>query len=139
MGYLRSKSYNTDIQIWAMRNLHPQFKAKKRSEFEIEFKGDLHVKAEFPLYTVCIVYRGSASPVVRVIRPELVADAPHIYTEERTLCLYHPRNFKWSKEKLIANNIVSWTAAWIYFYEVWLEKKKWYGPEASHDILKKQE
>ena len=32
---------------------------------------------------------------------------------------------------------MDWTIAWIYFYEVWLETKIWYGPEASHNNKKK--
>lgn len=115
-----------------MKSRYPQFKAKRKGEFEIEFVGDLHVKPELPIYTVSITYRGSSSPLVRVLEPELVADAKHIYKESKTLCLYHPENFHWTKEKLIALNIVSWTAAWIYFYEGWLQSGVWYGPEAHH-------
>lgn len=139
MAFHRTKPYNTDIQIWAMKSRYPQFKAKRKGEFEIEFVGDLHVKPELPIYTVSITYRGSSSPQVRVISPELVTDAKHIYKESKTLCLYHPENFHWTKEKLIAQNIVSWTAAWIYFYEGWLQSGVWYGPEAHHTIPKIQE
>jgi len=60
-----------------------------------------------------------------------VADPPHFYKESQTLCLYHPKNYHWTKEKLIAKDIVPWTAAWIYFYEIWLQKGVWYGPEAE--------
>ena len=98
----------------------------------------MHVKPELPIYTVSITYRGDLSPLVKVLKPDLVAEPPHIYKESRTLCLFHPANYKWTKEKLIAKEIVSWTAAWIYFYEVWLQKGKWYGPEASHSISKIQ-
>ena len=135
----RTKFYNTDIQIYAMRSCLPQFKAKKRGQYDIEFMGDLFIKPELPVYTVSITYRGDSSPIVRVLKPELVTNPPHIYKESRALCLYHPDNYRWKKEKLIAREIVSWTIAWIYFYEVWLQKGKWYGPEASHTTAKPEQ
>lgn len=121
-----------------MKSRYPQFKTKKRGQYDIEFIGDLVVKPVFPVYTVSINYRGDLRPLVKIIKPELVKDPPHFYKESRSLCLYHPKNFHWTKEKLIAKDIVSWTAAWIYFYEVWQQKGVWYGPEAEHeeDLLK---
>jgi hypothetical protein len=128
-----NKYYNSDIQIGAMKSRYPQFKVKKRGQYDIEFIGDLIVKPVFPTYTVSVTYRGNLRPLVKIIKPELVADPPHFYMESQSLCLYHPKNFHWTKEKLIAKDIVPWTAAWIYFYEVWLQKGMWYGPEAEHD------
>lgn len=130
--YTGNKHYNTDMQVWAMRHRYPQFKAKKRGEYDIEFVGDLIVRPNFPVYTVSITYRGNARPLVKVLNPNLVEYPPHFYQQSCSLCLYHPKNFTWTKEKLIASNIVSWAAAWIYFYEVWLRDKVWYGPEADH-------
>jgi hypothetical protein len=115
-----------------MKSRHPQFKFKKRGQFNIEFTGDILVKPLFPIYTISIVYRGDLIPMVRVIKPELIEEPPHFYHENETLCLYHPKNYRWTKERLIAKDIVSWAAAWIYFYEVWLQKGVWYGPEAEH-------
>ena len=118
-----------------MKCLYPQFKVIRRSTFEIEFIGEIIVKPTFPAYTISITYLGDFQPIVRVIKPVLVENPQHFYKKSQALCLYHPKNFNWIKEKLIARNIVSWAAAWIYFYEVWLRKKKWYGPEAPHDHL----
>ena len=116
-----------------MKNRYPQFKAIKRGYYDIEFIGELLVRSTLPVYTVSINYRGNLRPLVKVIRPELVAEPPHFYAESRSLCLYHPKNYQWTKEKLIAKDIVSWTAAWIYFYEMWLKDGFWYGPEADHN------
>jgi hypothetical protein len=138
MAFHKTKTYNYDIQIWAMRSKYPQFKVKKKSKSEFEFIGDLQVKPEFPLYTVSITYRGSSTPLVKILSPELVSNPPHFYKQSQTLCLYHPDNYKWTKEKLVATDIVSWTAAWIYFYEVWLEKGIWYAPEATHTKTQKE-
>jgi hypothetical protein len=130
-----NRYYNTDIQVCAMRHLFPQFRAIKYGQYWIEFVGTLQVKPSFPVYTVSITYLGDFRPIVKIIRPELVEKPPHFYKKSQSLCLYHPKNYRWAKEKLIAKDIVSWTAAWIYFYEVWLDKKKWYGPEAAHNDL----
>lgn len=119
-----------------MKQRYPQFKSKKRGMYDIEFTGTLKVKPELPTYTISVQYRGNKSPIIKVINPVLVENAPHIYAAERNLCLYHPSDFNWRKEKLIANEIIDWTAVWIYFYEVWLQTDKWYGPEAPHNIAK---
>lgn len=133
----KTKPYNRDIQIQALKSRYPQFKVKRKDKTVIEFIGELHVKPELPVYTVSITYRGSASPIIRVLNPELVADPPHFYKENGSLCLFHPDNFNWTEDKLIAQNIISWTAAWIYFYEVWLQTGKWFGPESHHSSTKK--
>jgi hypothetical protein len=134
--YLKSKYYNSDVQIGAMKSLYPQFKVKKRGQFEIEFTGELQAKPELPIYTISIEYLGDNTPKVKVIRPVLVENPPHFYTQSNTLCLYHPNDYKWRKERLVAKDIVSWTAAWIYFYEAWLQHKVWLGPEADHSAEK---
>jgi len=126
-------NYNTDVQIGAMKNRYPQFRAYKHGQFNIEFVGKLIVKPIFPVYTVSINYRGSLRPIVKILKPVLLENPPHFYRLSQSLCLYHPRNYKWIKEKLIAKDIVPWTAAWIYFYEKWLQTGKWFGPEVAHD------
>ncbi len=52
MSYIKTKYYDTNIQIYAMKKMFPQFKSKIKSRFDIEFVGDLIVKEELPKYTV---------------------------------------------------------------------------------------
>lgn len=118
-----------------MRQRFPQFKVIKRGKYDIEFIGNLQPKPTSHLYTVSITYRGSNTPLVRIVSPKLVDNPPHFYKKENALCLYHSKDFKWKKEKLIAGNIVAWTSAWLYFYELWLRDDKWYGPEVDHGDL----
>jgi len=132
--FQKNKTYNSDIQIWAMKQRYPSFKAKRRDKYDIEFVGEIVVSPVLPTYKISINYRGSAAPVVKVIYPQLVTNPPHFYKTKQALCLYHPSNFNWTKEKLIAHEILEWTAAWIYFYEVWLQTGIWYGPEAKHNV-----
>lgn len=119
-----------------MKLLYPQFKARRKDSIEVEFIGTLSVKSTFPTYIVSILYRGALSPRVKVLAPELVDSPPHFYKNTGSLCLYHPGNYKWQGGKLLAKDIVSWTASWIYFYEIWLRTKIWYGPEAPHSGVK---
>ena len=130
--YNKAKYYNSDIQIYAMKSRYPQFKSLKRGKYDIEFIGDLIVKPEFPTYTVSINYLGNKRPIVKILKPTLDDKPPHFYQFDNSLCLYHSDNYNWTKEKLIAKDIVPWTAAWIYFYEVWLELGVWVGPAVSH-------
>jgi hypothetical protein len=132
--YQKSKPYNADIQVQAMRARYPAFRAVKRRNGEIIFTGQLQVKPELPVYTVRVVYRGDASPQVFVLNPKPVAKAPHIYRDSRSLCLYHKKNFYWHEARLISDEIMGWTVGWIYFYEYWLQTGEWVGPAVPHNI-----
>lgn len=136
MAIYRNKSTKVDNQIGAMRAIYPQFKVKKKTSTQVEFVGELQPKPEFRKFKISVLYRGSLNPQVRVISPDLVENPPHFYKNTGTLCLYHPKDFKWRKDLLVAKHIVPITAAWLYFYEVWLETDKWYGPEAEHKTPK---
>jgi hypothetical protein len=134
--YQKSRYCNPEIQVLAMRSNYPQFNVKRKVRGELEFIGDLIVKPELPIYTISITYRGKLRPIVVVLTPPLVDNPPHVYPGKKDLCLFHPHNYNWTADKLIARNIVPWTAAWIYFYEVWLQTGIWYGPEADHNVPK---
>ena len=126
---------NMEKQIGAMRSMYPSFRAIKKDN-KLIFVGLLQVREDLPEYKVRIEYNGSLDPYVFVDRPKLVDNAPHVYRATKRLCLYHPANYNWNADKLIAKDIVPWTAAWIYFYEYWLRTGEWVGPEAPHGKVK---
>jgi hypothetical protein len=131
--YQKTKPYNTGIQIQAMRARYPQFNAKKHVNGDIVFIGKLQVKPELPVYTVKVLYRGNSRPQVFILDPLPVEGAPHIFPGSGSLCLYHSNNYQWTESKLIAHDIMGWTAGWIYFYEYWLQNNHvWIGPEVPH-------
>ncbi len=132
MNFFNKQKPNVSAQIGAMKSKHPQFKAKYLSYDKVTFVGDLLIKPELPVYTVSVEYRGALSPKVHVIKPKLVENPPHFYKNTESLCLYHSDDFKWDSRKLIAKEIISWTIAWLYFYEAWLQTGKWLGPESHH-------
>ncbi len=128
----KNKPYNVQIQIAAMKARFPLFKIVKHDNREIEFIGDLIVLPELPIYTISILYRGSFRPLVKILNPLLVEDPPHYFKATESLCLYHPDDYNWKQENLIANEIIEWTRGWIYFYEVWKQYNYWYGPVYKH-------
>lgn len=132
MDYCNKPTYHRDdvLQLRTMKAKFPNFKAYKEKG-DLVFKGSLQVEPSFPVYTIEIVYRGNNQPLVSILSPKLKPNAPHRYREGH-LCLYHPNVFHWNGQKLIAKEIITWTAAWIYFYECWKQTGEWYGPEIPH-------
>jgi hypothetical protein len=39
---------------------------------------------------------------------------------------------RWEADSKIAETIIPWTAAWLHFYELYLETGVWRGPQARH-------
>ena len=113
-----------------MKSRFPGFKHSIRSG-KLSFTGDLVILPELPIYNVTITYNGGKIPTVVVNSPELVEKPPHTYPD-KSLCLFHRKNYDWEKDYLIAKNIVDWTASWAFFYEYWLQTGTWVGPEVSH-------
>lgn len=122
--------YSGDRQIAAMRHFFPKCAYKKNGE-QIVFYVRLKVHEKIPEYKVKIIYQGNIPPKVYVVYPEIIENAKHTYSD-KSLCLYHYSNFKWTSSKLVANEIMRWTAAWIYFYEYWLQTGKWIAKEVPH-------
>ncbi len=137
----KKQPYNIEQQVFGMKKLYPQFKVFNKTKYSVSFVGELKVADEFQKYKISINFRGNDHPIAKVLSPKLVDNPPHYYKDPGCLCLYHPRLFKWKREKLISKEIIPLIATWIYFYEVWLQTGKWYGPEAPHDLneLKKLE
>ena len=137
--YFNKRKGNIYAQIGAMNSKFPQMKSKITGKNTVLFTGEVMIKPELPKYEISVEYRGNLSPRVKVIKPKLVEKPPHFYHNTKTLCLYHPKDFKWNANKIIAKEIMSWTIAWLYFYECWLQTDVWYGPEVEHNYENKTE
>lgn len=122
------------IQLESMRVHYPHFHHYYNTDGNLCFTGTVQPSLTMPVYKICVEYRADGMPRVRVIEPKLVSDPPHYHFSIDCLCLYKPENFNWKATKPISNYIISWATAWLYFYEVWKEKKTWYGPEADHNV-----
>lgn len=120
-----------------MKSKYPQFHSTVNGAC-VTFIGELIIKPELPVYTISIEYRGAKRPLVHVLSPSLVKNVIHTYSD-KSLCLYHPDNYKWYTGRLVAKEIMQWTIAWIYFYEYWLQSGVWIGPEVPHSTIKANE
>jgi hypothetical protein len=105
---------------------------------EAIWRGTLQPRTTSPTYRVEVRYRVGKIPRVRVLRPALVAGAPHLYGDG-TLCLYWPREWIWHSYELIAETIIPWTGLWLYFYELWLDTGEWLGPSSHQTQASKSE
>jgi hypothetical protein len=130
MGKNNINREDLNKQIASMKSRYPEFTHCVRSGV-LSFTGDLMILPKLPIYNITITYNGSRIPKIIVNSPKLVENPPHTFSDN-SLCLFHRSNYNWTKDCLIAKNIVGWTAAWIFFYEYWLQTGTWAGPEVSH-------
>lgn len=89
-------------------------------------------------YTICLNYERGFAPRVWIVEPDFFKltdlNFPHVYKEQSNmLCLYHPHDFQWHRNKDLIQTIILWSMLWIEFFEIFLETGKWYGPEANHN------
>ncbi len=124
--------YNTYKQLQARPNTRCRWEVRNKfiiCEFNVTsgYSGST--------YTLCLNYEKFYAPRVWVVEPSFMRCSylPHVYFGNR-LCLYHPDDFVWTKEKDIVQTIMCWAAIWIDFYEIWKETGVWLGPEAEHKV-----
>lgn len=118
------------VQNLQVRRLFPGF-SYRYCRSAAHWSGTLQPRLTSPVYTIEISYRLFRIPIVKVLHPVLAPKPPHVYPDG-SLCLYWPREWRWTTQCLIAETIIPWTASWLYFYELWLDTEKWLGPSA-HD------
>jgi len=116
-------------QAWIARRF-PAFRCGARRG-ALGCKGPLQPRLASPVYVIEVRYGSTDVPRVRVIKPALVKDAPHLYGDG-SLCLYWPHEWWWTGNELIADTIFPWAADWLYFYELWLDTGEWLGPSSRH-------
>ena len=129
--YPTLEKMNPVLQVLKMKKLFPQFTWAGKSGKYV-FRGILNPSSNSQGYYIRINYDSFDVPKVFVDRPKIRDDAPHRYQKDKSLCLYHPKNFQWEQKYFLADTVVPWTIAWLYFYEAWIKTGIWYGPEAEH-------
>jgi hypothetical protein len=125
-----------DLQRYHMSRLWPQFTSETNRGGWIKWTGTLQPGPLTNTYLVEIAYTIPKRPKVIVLEPELQlhpgADhLPHIYPDG-TLCLHMLH--EWRADFAVADTIVPWTSAWLYFYEAWAGTGLWRG-EGTHPDL----
>ena len=131
----RARATNLALQDLHVRARFPGF-AGRRGRSLYTWRGRLQPRPTSPAYVVEVRCSAGGVPAVRVLAPPLASGAPHLY-RDGTLCLSWPREWTWRGEALMAETILPWTAAWLGYYELWLDTGEWLGP-SSHAQLAKE-
>jgi len=119
------------MQDMFMRQRFPQFHFTWKNGIGV-WKGTLQPREISPAYSILIEYNIGLVPEVWVINPELRYNAPHIYRNNHSLCLWWPKEWRWSRSQDISRTVVPWAAIWLYYYELWLDTGEWQAPAAPH-------
>lgn len=124
------------LQTFHIAHRWPTFKRSGGARASV-WRGQLQPSPAAPRYTVLLSYTLGHTPTVRVEKPKLKPDAPHLY-RGGNLCLYYPGDWLWHSGRIIADTILPWAASWLYFYELWLDTGEWLGPSAPHGLSEKK-
>lgn len=125
------KNYVQFQVLGMMRHWNQSFKVVRMRNESAQWNGKIHPTPMSESYEVSISYKVGESPSVSVRSPILIDRSPtekipHTYPGNR-LCLFLPRANEWSRDDLIAETIVPWSALWLYHYEVWHITGEWLG------------
>jgi hypothetical protein len=72
-------------------------------------------------------------PKVYAINPKIPYNEDiHMYEDDNRLCLYYPKDFRWTEKVHLYNTIIPWTHEWFLFYELYKIYGKWMHPEVNH-------
>jgi len=136
----RSPALPLGAHIYSMQQDFPGFRYRRENNIPTWY-GSLRPFPDSCEYLVKITYRFdnqySKRPGAWVVSPRLAPNAPHIYPDDKSLCLYFPKDQTWNPYKSISKIIVPLASTWLGFYEIWLSLGVWYGPEAPHKGEKK--
>jgi len=116
--------------IREMKAAFPDFVVKVGRDRVVSWQGTLQPNPSSRAYLVRVVYGRRGSPKVYVLSPALPRSAPHRYRNGR-LCLYLPKEWRWTDGESLPDTIVRWVALWLEYFEIWQQVGKWLGP-SSH-------
>jgi len=122
---------NPLLQRVAVKAAFPQFRWHITRAGGVQWRGTLQPTHESPEYDVRIIHEPDRMPVIYVGGPVIRPDAPHRYPDG-SLCLYWPKEWRWTAREPLAATIIPWTALWLYYYELWLVTGEWLGPSSPH-------
>lgn len=121
------------VQLQLIKKFWPELKTQHdRLTLSVSgtYREDYYSKA----YEFQIEYVAFQEPVTTILKPSIIPDVDiHMYSD-RSLCLYHRRDYAIYKCFCIATEIIPWTLEWTFWYEEYLFNgmKKWNGPSAPH-------
>ncbi len=136
--FLRQHEPSFDQQIYRMGVLWPELTLyEARRQVEAVWKGILQPSPLSEKYLVSLRYHPGWNLETRVLSPELKVregfkDLPHV-NPDGSLCLHVMGD--WQSWMYVADYIVPWISAWLYFYEVWHATGCWLGGGTHPDKL----
>jgi hypothetical protein len=137
----------------------PQFKCRTLSDQYAIWTGwvrpaqtryEIRIEFHLPPLLVLDLPTLNYYPRVYVLEPRLVrqpgADQgplPHVwydkeYEGEPNLCLFRPSAADWNYSHSLAETTVPDACEWLYFYELWLVTKTWFGGGEPHTPSEKR-
>jgi len=102
--------------------------------FSINVKGIWKASGYQNKYSFEILYDlQNGKPYCYIMAP-YIKPSPSIHLNSNyTLCLYHFREYAFTKKFLLATEIIPWIIEWTLYYELYLINGNiWKGPEAPH-------
>lgn len=73
-----------------------------------------------------------------VLYPALPKNAPHRWPD-RSLCLYWPKEWRWTEAESIPATIMAWAALWLEHYEIWQALGVWLGPSSRDEFPEEED
>jgi hypothetical protein len=84
-------------------------------------------------YLIQIRYKPPGNPKVFVLSPDIpYSSCIHMYSKDKSLCLYDHRVAPWKESMKIAGTIIPWIIEWLVFYEYYVKTGVWKGDSADH-------
>lgn len=118
-------------QVGPMRKVFPQFRERDNRRGGLRWEGQLRPSPDSTEYSIRIDHDSGKVPRVFVDNPPIDKSAPHRYPGG-DLCLYWPKEWRWSANEKLSETLVPWIALWLYYYEIWQFCGKWLGPSSPH-------
>jgi hypothetical protein len=120
-----------------LRALFPQG-VIQRTDLSVSWEGLLKPTPDSRTYRIRLDYTLGKLPNVRILSPDLRVLAgsrklPHTYDQkDQRICLFYPDGKYWRPQMSVAVTMMTWTLAWLAFFELWLLTDVWYGRGIGH-------
>ena len=90
------------------------------------------------IYKYEIRYNGFAAPKVHICEPPIPYSIDYHMYSDSSLCLYYPRDQRWSSRLHLYTHTIPWVHEWILYYEIYKISGKWEHPAAPHGVNKEK-
>jgi hypothetical protein len=118
-------------QLLSLKRNFPTQASRLVGKKSFEWVGWVHPNELCEIYKIRVTYTKGYYPRVEVLEPRLTPREgakyiPHMY-DQKSLCLFRPRNGHWTSSMLISETIIHWARLWLYYYELWYATGHWNG------------